>query len=515
MKTKIKRITALFLAAVIAVSFVACSKDKKAGKTEGENTVYYLGDKDIDYDEVFANPSNSIDAKSIYSSIKYTEKMLYGTYAVKNEKKDVKSVRKNISFSDVTFDNGTFNISALPISVSSGVDYICDKVRNYGYTDYKGITDKEVAVLEFVVTDSEEIGKVPCVYEINGNKVKYTPIDKTSQDGEPIEYTVQDNLCFEYEFSIKGPYLTLSKGDESIELVGYTFTDDNETGDIQLRGYSLENSPLIDNLDYFSVTSENNILNYAADRYGNYYEELAVKLSDDGIATIYLKSRDTEETIVKQFAYILNCSGANYFNSFSIILFDGEKEYYYTDDISMREARQLGDTDIDDEKIKEIAEKKEDLFNDLKTEFEKEGINASINKATGEIALDTTVLFAGDSADVTPQGKEFLNKFLKAYENVVYNEKYDGFISKTMIEGHVAPVGKTTYEGGMPLSEQRAENVKKYCLSNESGINNTEFAKTLETKGYSQSKPVYNSDGEVDYEASRRVSFRFIVNVDK
>lgn len=68
--------------------------------------------------------------------------------------------------------------------------------------------------------------------------------------------------------------------------------------------------------------------------------------------------------------------------------------------------------------------------------------------------MDSTVLFGGDSADLTNEGKEFLNKFVKAYTSIIYNEKYDGFISKTMVEGHIAPVSGTTYEGGIPLSEK-------------------------------------------------------------
>lgn len=84
-----------------------------------------------------------------------------------------------------------------------------------------------------------------------------------------------------------------------------------------------------------------------------------------------------------------------------------------------------------------------------------------------------------------------------------------------MIEGHIAPVGNTTYEGGLPLSEERADNVKKYCLSAETDVDISKLADALETKGYSQSKPIYDKDGNVDYDASRRVSFKFIVNVEK
>ncbi len=170
---------------------------------------------------------------------------------------------------------------------------------------------------------------------------------------------------------------------------------------------------------------------------------------------------------------------------------------------------------LSESEIKVIAEKQEDLFEDLSEAFNNAGINVNVNRETGEIAMDSTVLFGGDSADLTDEGKDFLNKFVKAYTSIIYNEKYDGFISKTMVEGHIAPVSGTTYEGGMPLSEKRAENVKNYCLSKETGVDTSKLASTMETVGYSQSKPIYDADGNVDIPASRRVSFKFIINIDK
>ena len=47
------------------------------------------------------------------------------------------------------------------------------------------------------------------------------------------------------------------------------------------------------------------------------------------------------------------------------------------------------------------------------------------------------------------------------------------------------------------------------------GVDTSKLASTLEAKGLSNSKPVYDSNGEVDMAACRRVSFRFIVNLDK
>jgi len=161
-----------------------------------------------------------------------------------------------------------------------------------------------------------------------------------------------------------------------------------------------------------------------------------------------------------------------------------------------------------------VIKKKNDLFDDLAAAFSKEGIKVTVNKETGEIALDSSVLFGGDSSVLTSEGKTFLNKFIKAYTTVAFSKKYEGFISKTMVEGHTAPIDGSTYASGLQLSEERALNVKEYCLSKETGVDVSKISKTLVDVGYSNSKPVYDANGEVDLAACRRVSFRFIVNVD-
>lgn len=164
--------------------------------------------------------------------------------------------------------------------------------------------------------------------------------------------------------------------------------------------------------------------------------------------------------------------------------------------------------------LKEVIEKKNRLFDDLSAAFAKEGINVTVNKDNGEIALDSSVLFGGDSAALTADGKVFLNKFIKAYTTVAFGGQYDGFISKTMVEGHTAPIEGSTYASGLQLSEERAANVKTYCLSSDTGVDVSKIKKSLDDVGYSNSKPVYGADGKVNLAACRRVSFRFIVNVD-
>lgn len=161
-----------------------------------------------------------------------------------------------------------------------------------------------------------------------------------------------------------------------------------------------------------------------------------------------------------------------------------------------------------------IGKKKADMISELVAAFKAEGINVTVNEETGEMAMDASVLFGGDSAVLTAEGKSFLNKFTKAYTSIVFSEKYDGFVAKTLVEGHIAPVAGSTYDSGLSLSKERANNVKGYCLSKETGVNTAKLASSLEAIGYSNTQPIYKSNGDVDMAASRRVSFRFMLNID-
>lgn len=198
------------------------------------------------------------------------------------------------------------------------------------------------------------------------------------------------------------------------------------------------------------------------------------------------------------------------YNKYDYSTFDGTKLYVY--------AYYNGGADafiiINEEDLAAVKQKKADLLADLTAAFKAENINIDINAETGEMALDTSVLFGGDSAVITAQGKTFLNKFIKVYHNIAFSEKYAGFISKTLVEGHIAPVKGSTYASGLPLSEERANNVLNYCLSKETGVNLSKFAKDFEAIGYSNSQPIYGKDGKVNMAASRRVSFRFMISIE-
>lgn len=530
MMKKSVKILSLILACVLVVSLCACGKktptapnENNTGKVEDGKRIWYLGGNnafagDVDVEALFAGVADTVDPAKIYSSVELTEEMLHGAYTLNNKEKDLKTVRKEIPFKDVEFKSGVQNLTILPTAVYLGAENISSGQTKYKYSEFKAIKDQELAVLELATAD--QVGHTPCIYEIDGNKITFKQIEQTSTGDAPFAYGFT-GVEFSYTFELAGPHLTFSKDGYSLKLTAFCMTENTEE-DLAMTGYSLPDSPLIQGVDYFASASS---WNYAVLRDGTYIDISAYKLDEDGRFTAYFAEKDLvsgeKKETVQQYAYIIQSEADTFFTSFSIILLDGSKVYYYTDDITEREARALEDqgADVDnmtDEEIEDIAEKKADLFDELQKEFEAKGINATVNRSTGEIALDATVLFGVNESAISDEGKAFLQKFMGVYTTVVFGEKYKDFISRIMVEGHTDTSG--SYELNQTLSKARADSVKEYCLSDECGIDaaySAALQSMLETVGYAYDKPIYDANGEVDMAASRRVSFRFVVNLEK
>ncbi len=166
--------------------------------------------------------------------------------------------------------------------------------------------------------------------------------------------------------------------------------------------------------------------------------------------------------------------------------------------------------ELEESELYEISEKKYDLLSELKTAFSSAGLNVNVDEISGEVTLDSAILFDFDKNEVSEKGKEFLGKFAKAYSAVVLDDKYDGFVKAVLVEGHTDTNGE--YDYNLKLSQERADNVMEYCLSCADG-DSGKLASLMEAVGYSFNDPVYADDGTVNAEASRRVSFRFIINI--
>lgn len=507
-----KKITAVLLAVAIIFSFAACKKDGES-KKEGENSAVVQGGYMLKNEDSVAleAPANSLNPQSVYDSLTYSPKMFYGDYRIL--KSEEESFADTVGFMDYKTDSAD-QLSILPYQITAGRNSL-----NYMICF---ATEYEWMSLKFK-TENDGLEELVCAYSVEGNRLILKPLKTWSgnQETNKITYEFSGNTL-EYEFSFKGPELTLSKDGKSVTMHGNLWPTEDVTL-FSVDHYVSDDSNKIDNIDKISFgydgkeTADNSHITFLyAD--GNGVYNAVGHLSEDGLFTFTIPYESGTKTY--QFVYF-------YCGSDGIILTDGTNTYYYNATWSERNQTDLkqyvsedntGKVDtLTESQLKEIVEKKNNLLDDLAAEFQKAGISVTVNAETGELAMDSSVLFGGDSAELTAEGKEFLNKFIGIYTSIVFSDKYNGFISKTMVEGHTAPVSGSTYESGLPLSQQRADNVKNYCISAESGIDAqylSVLSANMESVGYSNSKPIKDANGNIDMDASRRVSFRFIINLE-
>jgi chemotaxis protein MotB len=161
--------------------------------------------------------------------------------------------------------------------------------------------------------------------------------------------------------------------------------------------------------------------------------------------------------------------------------------------------------------LEDIIGVKKDLIADLSSAFANTDLSISIDEQTGAITMDSSVMFDYNSSQLSDDGQTTLSEFLPEYFNVVLSDEYIDYVSEIIIEGHTDTVG--TYEYNLELSQARAEAVAAYCLGDDQDLFSQDMLSRVRSLvsvgGRSWSSPIYNEDGTVDADASRRVEIKF------
>lgn len=102
-----------------------------------------------------------------------------------------------------------------------------------------------------------------------------------------------------------------------------------------------------------------------------------------------------------------------------------------------------------------------------------------------------------------------MEEFIPVYLGVLLQDEYEAFLGEIIIEGHTDTQG--AYLLNLELSQQRALSVASFCLQMP-GLSDSQLKKLREiltAKGRSYSDPIYDANGRVNMDASRRVEFKF------
>ena len=517
-----KRIVAAIVSAVMLLAMTACGD----GSVKSNGHKYYEFFDSGKVRDEFDKAEHKLSPDSVYEKINYTEKMFYGSYTLYDMEKDVKSFQKTTSFVKRTLMNGKgesaeVECSFLPVAVAAGFNHCAALFTDFSAFD--GNREQEWACVTFV-SKSGKLIKTMSTFRVSGNKLIITPLKTFTKEFVDNNYHITYELGdtpIEYKFTFGGLGLKLTGNGDVVRLKSFPFTKEAEESKASQRDINCcaaIGSPRFDGMDSLTLPFQGKGLTYASDIDGKVYgfmgDYIYARLRDDGLMEI-IKSETNElnekQVTVREFACFFQGS-EDFFSNCQLVLCDGETVYYYTETRSSREKLLNDMGGLSDSEIEARTKKRSELLGELETELNEAGISAVIDRATGDVSLDATVLFAGDSAKISDSGKKLLNKFMPIYTKVVYNEKYKGLIANTMVEGHTAPLKGSTYESGLALSKERATNVRKYCLTVKTSVDKKTLGKDFKAVGKSNSFPVYDNNGEINLAASRRVSFRLVLN---
>ena len=165
--------------------------------------------------------------------------------------------------------------------------------------------------------------------------------------------------------------------------------------------------------------------------------------------------------------------------------------------------------------IDRIIGVKQEIIQALKEEFDKEDIDIAIDSETGAITFDSSILYDFDKSELKPDGEDYLDRFLPVYVGVLFRDEFRDDVAEIIIEGHTDTADSYMYNLG--LSQQRALSVAEYILSesNLGGEQKTQLRSIITANGRSYSHPVYNSNGSINAEKSRRVEVKFRLKDDE
>ena len=149
------------------------------------------------------------------------------------------------------------------------------------------------------------------------------------------------------------------------------------------------------------------------------------------------------------------------------------------------------------------------IIPDLSQAFAQSNLNVKVNEDTGDIMLDSSLLFQSGGDILLPAGQMQLAQLIPVYLSVLMRPEYDNYVAEIVIEGHTDSKG--SYLFNLQLSQDRALGVATYMLElpNLTPAQRSKLQAILTAKGRSYSDRVFYPDGSENMDASRRVEIQF------
>lgn len=212
---------------------------------------------------------------------------------------------------------------------------------------------------------------------------------------------------------------------------------------------------------------------------------------------------------------------------FTLLGFKDKEEKLQEKTISLEEKTievKQKEKELDETKkeINDLLKIKARIINYLQEELHKNNIRVDIDKETGAIVIEDTLLFDTGQYNIKPEGRAFLKNFFPLYVKILLHRKdIRDHISEIIIEGHTDDVGTEIYN--LELSQQRAYAVSSFLMKDEfkypyKDILINKLTAVGKGKSYliKEEKVVNNKKVmKVNRDKSRRVEFKFRLNEEE
>ncbi|MBO4836695.1 MAG: OmpA family protein [Clostridia bacterium] len=149
------------------------------------------------------------------------------------------------------------------------------------------------------------------------------------------------------------------------------------------------------------------------------------------------------------------------------------------------------------------------IVQDLRDSLAKANISATVDPNTGDIVLESTLMFEFGKSDISEEGRAQLDRLMPVYLGVLLSSQYKDYVAEIIIEGHTDSTGN--YATNLKLSQERALAVAN-CCQQMSTLNRTQknaLQQIVTAQGRANANPIRNADGTENADRSRRVEIKF------
>ncbi len=161
------------------------------------------------------------------------------------------------------------------------------------------------------------------------------------------------------------------------------------------------------------------------------------------------------------------------------------------------------------QQIDELLGVRTAIIEELSRAFAQSNLGVKVNQDTGDIMLDSQLMFETGRDVLLPEGQAQLSRLIPVYLSVLMRPEYDNYVAEIIIEGHTDSKG--SYLFNLELSQARALGVATFCLEMPglSSVQQQKLQSILTAKGRSFSDRIFFADGTENMDASRRVEIQF------